>query len=327
MHTFGMINFQKLFKLNDKNKLKDSLYENLSNNEKRVLYDEVTNQNKKLINLKSNALYYLIFAIVQILFSISMILLIVIGPEYNDSMPGFEICVFYVLPILSIVSTSIVLLFVFIAYFGAKELIKNDIDDFIFVISCFSSVFLTFLMTKAIILLLQLFDSIISTIKREINLNSRSVKNQANYYENKFIDYFHQTHYNKNKTAYFKHEFIKNLYTCDDANVLKFDLLDKSIDKTHLTNVEIDALNRLLYQQKERQLNFKQLIAKLHQLNLLTLLKDSENHQIENEKELKLKHDQQNQYEEKVQQAMKQLKNNQINNDKVIEQQFRNFLS
>lgn len=326
MHTFGMINFQKLFKLNDKNKLKESLYENLSNDEKRVLYDE-TNQNKKSINLKSNKLYYSFFAIVQILFLISMVLLIVIGPEYNDNLPGFEICVFYVLPILSIVSTAIVLLFVFIAYFGAKELIKNDIDDFIFVISCFSSVFLTFLMTKAIILLLQLFDSIISTIKREINLNSRSVKNQANYYENKFIDYFHQTHYNKNKTAYFKHEFIKNLYTCDDANVLKFDLLDKSIDKTHLTNVEIDALNRLLYQQKERQLNFKQLIAKLHQLNLLTLLKDSENHQIENEKELKLKHDQQNQYEEKVQQAMKQLKNNQINNDKVIEQQFRNFLS
>ena len=94
-----------------------------------------------------------------------------------------------------------------------------------------------------------------------------------------------------------------------------------------MTNVEIDALNRLLYQQKERQLNFKQLIAKLHQLNLLTLLKDSENHQIENEKELKLKYDQQKQYEEKVQQAMKQLKDNQLNNDEIIEQQFRNFLS
>lgn len=327
MYKFDMINFQKLFKLDDQNKLKDSLYENLSNNEKRVLYDEVTNQNKKSINLKSNTLYYSIFAIVQMLFLISMILLLVIAPEYNDNMAVSELLLFYVVPILSITFTMIVLLVMLIVYLGTSESITDEIDEVILFISCFSSIFLTFLMTKAIILLLQIFGSIISTVKRDVNLNSRSVKDQANYYENKFIDYFHQTHYNKNKTAYFKHEFIKNLYTCDDANVLKFDLLDKSIDKTHLTNVEIDALNRLLYQQKERQLNFKQLIAKLHQLNVLTLLKDSKNNQIENEREAKIKYDQQKQYEEKVQDAMKQLKDNQLNTEEVIDQQLRNFSS
>ena len=123
-----------------------------------------------------------------------------------------------------------------------------------------------------------------------------------------FIEYFHQAYYDKNKAAYFKHELIKNLYTCDNENVLKLGFLDKSINNNHLTDVEIDALNRLLHQQKERQLNFQQLIKKLHQLSILTLLKDSKNNQIENEKEAKIIYNQQQQYEEKVQQAMKQLK-------------------
>lgn len=328
MHTLDMINFRKLFELDDHNKLKDSLYENLSNNEKRVLYDEVTNQNKKLINVKSKALYYSIFAIIQILFLISMILLLVIVPEYNDSMPGSKVLLFYALPILSLTSTMSMLLVISIVYIYETTLLKiktEDIDDFILMISCFSSLFLTFLMTKAIILFLQMINSVVTTIKREINLNSRGVKDQANYYENKFIEYFHQAYYDKNKTAYFKHELIKNLYTCDNTNVLKLDFLDKSINNNYLTDVEIDALNYLLYQQQERQLNFKQLITKLHQLNVLTLLKDSESHQIENEKELKLKYDQQKQYEEKVQHAMKQLKDNQLNNEEVIDQQLRNI--
>lgn len=327
MHTLDMINFRKLFELDDHNKLKDSLYENLSNNEKRVLYDEVTNQNKKLINVKSKALYYSIFAIIQLLFSISMILLLVISYKYNDIITDIGVLFFHVLPFLSLILTMTMLLVAFIIYAYETKFSKDDVDEFIFVISILSSLFLTVLMTKAMILFLQKIDSVISTIKREINLNSRGVKDQANYYENKFIEYFHQAYYDKNKVAYFKHELIKNLYTCDNENVLKLDFLDKSINNNHLTDVEIDALNHLLYQQQERQLNFKQLITKLHQLNVLTLLKDSENHQIENEKALKLKYDQQKQYAKKVQHAMKQLKDNQLNNEEVIDQQLRNFSS
>lgn len=326
MHTLDMINFRKLFKLDDQNKLKDSLYENLSNNEKRVLYDEIINQNKKLINVKSKTLYYSIFAIFQILFFISMILSSVIGIKYRDSMADYKFyfhCSSMFLTLIIVVEIVVT----FYLYFGDSKSFKDDIDYLIPMISGFSSLFLTFLMTKAIILFLQIFDSAISTIKREINLNSHGVKDQANYYENKFIEYFHQAYYDKNKAAYFKHELIKNLYTCDDENVLKLGFLDKSINNNHLTDVEIDALNHLLYQQQERQLNFKQLITKLHQLNVLTLLKDSENHQIENEKALKLKYDQQKQYEEKVQDAMKQLKNNQLNNEEVIDQQLKNFSS
>ena len=325
MHTFDMINFRKLFKLDDQNKLKNSLYENLSNNEKRVLYDEVTNQNKKLINVKSKALYYSIFAIIQLLFSISMILLLVISYKYNDIITDIGVLFFHVLPFLSLILTMTMLLVAFIIYAYETKFSKDDVDEFIFVISILSSLFLTVLMTKAMILFLQKIDSVISTIKREINLNSRGVKDQANYYENKFIEYFHQAYYDKNKVAYFKHELIKNLYTCDDENVLKLGFLDKSFNNNHLTDVEIDALNYLLYQQQERQLNFKQLITKLHQLNVLTLLKDAESHQIENEKELKLKYDQQKQYEEKVQHAMKQLKDNQLNNEEVIDQQIKNI--
>jgi len=330
MHTLDMINFRKLFELDDHNKLKDSLYENLSNNEKRVLYDEVTNQNKKLINVKSKALYYSIFAIIQILFLISMILLLVVAIKYNDNIAGTKFELFSVLPMLSLILTMSMLLVISIVYVYETTLLKiktDDIDDFILMISGFSSLFLTFLMTKAIILFLQMINSVVATIKREINFNSRGVKDQANYYENKFIEYFHQSYYDKNKAAYFKHELIKNLYTCDNENVLKLDFLDKSINNNHLTDVEIDALNHLLYQQQERQLNFKRLITKLHQLNVLTLLKDSENHQIENEKALKLKYDQQKQYAKKVQHAMKQLKDNQLNNEEVIDQQLRNFSS
>lgn len=327
MHTLDMINFRKLFKLDDHNKLKDSLYENLSNNEKRVLYDEITNQNKKLINVKSKALYYSIFAIIQLLFSISMILLLVISYKYNDIIIDIGVLFFHVLPMLSLILTMTMLLVAFIIYAYETKFSKDDVDEFIFVISILSSLFLTVLMTKAMILFLQKIDSVISTIKREINLNSRGVKDQANYYENKFIEYFHQPYYDKNKVAYFKHELIKNLYTCDDENVLKLGFLDKSVNNNHLTDVEIDALNYLLYQQQERQLNFKQLITKLHQLNVLTLLKDSENHQIENEKALKLKYVQQKQHAKKVQNAMKQLKDNQLNNEEAIDQQLRNFSS
>lgn len=326
MHTLDMINFRKLFKLDDQNKLKNSLYENLANNEKRVLYDEVTNQNKKLIDLKSKALYYSIFATVQILFLILLMLLSVIGIKYHNSMTGYK-SLFYGAIMLFALITVVELFFIFCLYLINTDSIKEDIDFMMFLISGFSSLFLTFLMTKAIILFLQMINSAISTIKREINLNSRGVKDQANYYENKFIEYFHQTYYDKNKAAYFKHELIKNLYICDDENVLKLGFLDKSINNNHLTDVEIDALNHLLYQQQERQLNFKQLITKLHQLNVLTLLKDAESHQIENEKELKLKYNQQKQYKEKFQHAMKQLKDNQLNNEEVIDQQLRNFSS
>ena len=117
------------------------------------------------------------------------------------------------------------------------------------------------------------------------------------------------------------------MYTCDDKNELKFNLSSEIIDESNFTDVEIDALNRLIHQQKERQLNFQQLIKKLHQLSILTLLKDSKNNQIENEKEAKIIYNQQQQYEEKVQQAMKQLKNNQLNSNEVIDQQFRNISS
>lgn len=326
MHTLDMINFRKLFELDDHNKLKDSLYENLSNNEKRVLYDEVKNQNKKLINLKSKALYYSIFAIFQILFFISMILSSVIGIKYRDSITDYKFF-FHCSSMFLVLITVVEIVVLICLYIGDSKSFKDDIDDLMPMISGFSSLFLTFLMTKAIILFLQMINSVVATIKREINLNSRGVKDQANYYENKFIEYFHQAYYDKNKAAYFKHELIKNLYTCDDENVLKLGFLDKSINNNHLTDVEIDALNHLLYQQQERQLNFKQLITKLHQLNVLTLLKDSENHQIENEKALKLKYDQQKQYAKKVQHAMKQLKDNQLNNEEVIDQQLRNFSS
>ena len=324
MHTLDMINFRKLFKLDDQNKLKDSLYENLSNNEKRVLYDEMKNQNKKSINVKSKVLYYSIFATVQILFLILLMLLSVIGIKYHNSMTGYKLLFYGAIMLLALI-TVVELFVIFCLYLINTDSIREDIDFMMFLISGFSSLFLTFLMTKAIILFLQIFDSVVTTIKREINLNTRGVKDQANYYENKFIEYFHQAYYDKNKAAYFKHELIKNLYTCDNENVLKLGFLDKSINNNHLTDVEIDALNHLLYQQQERQLSFKQLITKLHQLNVLTLLKDAESHQIENEKELKLKYDQQKQYEEKVQHAMKQLKDNQLNNEEVIDQQIKNI--
>ena len=262
-----------------------------------------------------------------LLFSISMILLLVISYKYNDIIIDIGVLFFHVLPMLSLILTMTMLLVAFIIYAYETKFSKDDVDEFIFVISILSSLFLTVLMTKAMILFLQKIDSVISTIKREINLNSRGVKDQANYYENKFIEYFHQAYYDKNKAAYFKHELIKNLYTCDDENVLKLGFLDESINNNHLTDVEIDALNHLLYQQQERQLNFKQLIIKLHQLNVLTLLKDSENHQIENEKALKLKYVQQKQHAKKVQNAIKQLKDNQLNNEEVIDQQLRNFSS
>ena len=327
MNKFDMIDFQKLFKLDDQNKLKKSLYENLSNNEKRVLYDEVINQKSKSINLKSKALYYLIFAVVQMLFLISMILLLVIGVNYNDHMTSSDVLLFYILPILSISLTTIVLFFTVIIYLCTDESFEDDIDDVIILISFFSSISLTFLITKTIILILQIFDSVILTIKREIGLNSNIVKDQADHYENKFINYFHQVYYTQNKTAYFKHEIINKMYTCDDKNELKFNLLSEIIDESNFTEVEIDALNRLLHQQKERQLNFQQLIKKLHQLSILTLLKDSKNNQIKNEKEAKIIYNQQQQYEEKVQQAMKQLKNNQLNSNEVIDQQFKNISS
>lgn len=327
MNKFDMIDFQKLFKLDDQNKLKKSLYENLSNNEKRVLYDEVINQKSKSINLKSKALYYLIFAVVQMLFLISMILLLVIGVNYNDHMTSSDVLLFYILPILSISLTTIVLFFTVIIYLCTDEYFEDDIDDVIILMSFFSSISLTFLITKTIILILQIFNSVISTIKRELSLNSHYVKDQADYYENKFINYFHQVYHTQNKTAYFKHEIIKKIYNCDDKNELKFNLSSEIIDESNFTEVEIDALNLLLHQQKERQLNFQQLIKKLHQLSILTLLKDSKNNQIKNEKEAKIIYNQQQQYEEKVQQAMKQLKNNQLNSNEVIDQQFRNISS
>ena len=239
-------------------------------------------------------------------------------------MTGYKLLFYGAIMLLALI-TVVELFVIFCLYLINTDSIREDIDFMMFLISGFSSLFLTFLMTKAIILFLQIFDSVVTTIKREINLNSRGVKDQANYYENKFIEYFHQAYYDKNKAAYFKHELIKNLYTCDNENVLKLGFLDKSINNNHLTDVEIDALNHLLYQQQERQLSFKQLITKLHQLNVLTLLKDAQSHQIENEKELKLKYDQQKQYEEKVQHAMKQLKDNQLNNEEVIDQQIKNI--
>ena len=140
MHTFDMINFQKLFKLDDKNKVKGSLYENLSNDEKRVLYDETTNQNKKSINLKSNKLYYSIFAIVQLLFSVSIILSSVIGLKYRGSMTGYKL-LFHDLSMLLALITVIEILGLFCVYFGDTESIKNDMDFLILFISIFSSIF------------------------------------------------------------------------------------------------------------------------------------------------------------------------------------------
>lgn len=132
---------------------------------------------------------YSIFAIFQILFFISMILSSVIGIKYRDSMTDYKFY-FHCSSIFITLIIVVEIVVTFYLYFGDSKSFKYDIDDFILMISCFSSLFLTFLMTKAIILFLQMINSVVATIKREINLNSRGVKDQANYYENKLLNIF-----------------------------------------------------------------------------------------------------------------------------------------
>ena len=254
MYKFDMINFQRLFTLNDQNRLNNSLYENLSKEEKRILYNKAMNQ--KLTNLNSNILDYLIFTIVQILFLIAMILLMDFSSHYTAINFGFKPFI-YILPAISLASTAIGIFFAVLLPLSLGEPITDDIEYKFMIISLFSSLFLTFLIYALISLILTIIYKIFFIIKRELSLNSSIVKDQANYYENKFINYFHQIYYDQNKTAYFKHDVIKNLHMSEDGQKIYFELV-KGVNKYKFKDEDIVNHNNI-----QREMSFDEIIKKL----------------------------------------------------------------
>ena len=254
MYKLDMINFQRLFTLNDQNRLKKSLYENLSKEEKRILYNKAMNQ--KLTNSNSNILDYLIFTIVQILFLIAMILLMDFSSHYTAINFGFKPFI-YILPAISLASTAIGIFFAVLLPLSLGEPITDDIEYKFMIISLFSSLFLTFLIYTLISLILTIIYEIFFIIKRELSLNSSIVKDQADYYENKFINYFHQIYYDQNKTAYFKHDVIKNLHMSEDGQKIYFELV-KGVNKYKFKDEDIVNHNNI-----QKEMSFDEIIKKL----------------------------------------------------------------
>lgn len=128
--------------------------------------------------------------------------------------------------------------------------------------------------------------------------------------EDEFVGYFNQAYYDDENVIYLKHEIIKDVKFNDQSNIIEFDYINKNLISVY--NHSNDRVKRVLINYIEehtsRELNFKQLLNKLLYLDHLNLL-DESSKELEQQKEDK--------------KLLNEIMNKQLTQDKITTQQIK----
>ena len=243
--------FKILNKLSNKtknkpNKVKDSLYENLSMMDKIKLL--LSNDHDLLIKLFPT--FSKIIFITQLIFMIA-IPLIYIGYDIylisNNLKFGFTILIYMIFYITLLI----------IHFYNINEDYVNSNKALIF------HYIILLLNLGFIIVIIQFLIFMYLCKGKEI------FKKDVNNQEQIFINNFNQIFVDKNETVYLRHEMIKNVWFDNYPKFIKFNYIDKFYDSDtyNLDNSDDEQYKRVLTDyirnHTSRELNFKQLISKL----------------------------------------------------------------
>lgn len=128
--------------------------------------------------------------------------------------------------------------------------------------------------------------------------------------EDEFVGYFNQAYYDDENVVYLKHEIIKDVKFNDQSNIIEFDYINKDLISVY--NHSNDRVKRVLInyikEHTSRELNFKQLLNKLLYLDHLNLL-DESSKKLEQQKEDK--------------KLLNEIMNKQLTQDKITTQQIK----
>lgn len=277
---------------NNPNKVKDSLYDNLT------LFDKIKllfKKNHDLLDyIKPNLISYIAFSHV-IMFFISIIMYIL-----------FTILLF--------ISHFIILGYVFIFFIITIIFshiihycqIEDDDDDYINSTHAIFCHYILAAFTFALpIIILEIL------IAFFVGKGHKDFKKYINEeLEDEFVGYFNQAYYDDENVVYLKHEIIKDVKFNDQSNIIEFDYINKDLISVY--NHSNDRVKRVLINYIEehtsRELNFKQLLNKLIYLDHLNILEQSS-------KDLQNRKD-----DEKL---LNELMNKQLTQDKITTQQIK----
>lgn len=275
---------------NNPNKVKDSLYDNLTLFDKikllfkknHDLLDYIKPQLVTLISC-SHFIMFLLSIIIYILFTIKLFI-------EHKSILGFLMIIF----IITLIFLHIYH-YVRIDYNSYTE--SNNAIIFHYILAAF-----TFALPIIILEILIAFF---------VGKGHKDFKKYINEeLEDEFVGYFNQAYYNDENVVYLKHEIIKDVKFNDQSNIIEFDYINKDLISVY--NHSNDRVKRVLInyikEHTSRELNFKQLLNKLLYLDHLNLL-DESSKELEQQKEDK--------------KLLNEIMNKQLTQDKITTQQIK----
>lgn len=275
---------------NNPNKVKDSLYDNLTLFDKikllfkknHDLLDYIKPQLVTLISC-SHFIMFLLSIIIYILFTIKLFI-------EHKSILGFLMIIF----IITLIFLHIYH-YVRIDYNSYTE--SNNAIIFHYILAAF-----TFALPIIILEILIAFF---------VGKGHKDFKKYINEeLEDEFVGYFNQAYYDDENVVYLKHEIIKDVKFNDQSNIIEFDYINKDLISVY--NHSNDRVKRVLInyikEHTSRELNFKQLLNKLLYLDHLNLL-DESSKELEQQKEDK--------------KLLNEIMNKQLTQDKITTQQIK----
>lgn len=275
---------------NNPNKVKDSLYDNLTLFDKikllfkknHDLLDYIKPQLVTLISC-SHFIMFLLSIIIYILFTIKLFI-------EHKSILGFLMIIF----IITLIFLHIYH-YVRIDYNSYTE--SNNAIIFHYILAAF-----TFALPIIILEILIAFF---------VGKGHKDFKKYINEeLEDEFVGYFNQAYYNDENVVYLKHEIIKDVKFNDQSNIIEFDYINKDLISVY--NHSNDRVKRVLInyikEHTSRELNFKQLLNKLLYLDHLNLL-DESSKELEQQKEDK--------------KLLNEIMNKQLTQDEITNQQIK----
>lgn len=249
---------EKLIDKNKPNKMKDSLYNNLT------FFDKI----KLLFKKDHDMIYRVCFPLVTFMENSHVIMLIV------------SISIYIILTALLFVSYSMILAGISFVFTIAVLLLHK-----VHYIKCNNGFYRNSDQAIIIHYILAAFTFALPVIILEILIAffiGNGHKNFKNYINNRieadFVDYFNQPYYDSQKVVYLRHEIIKDVQFDYETSMITFDYDDNyknynciSMNKKYQNQFE-RTLMMNIEEHTSRQLNFKQLLDKLLYLDYLHLL-------------------------------------------------------
>lgn len=275
---------------NNPNKVKDSLYDNLT------LFDKI-----KLLFKKNHDLLDYIKPQLVTLISCSHAIMFIIS-----------ICIYIIFMLLSFTSHFIILgrffiiFIITLIFLHIYHYVRIDYNSY--TESNNAIIFHYILATFTFALPIIILEILIAFFVGKDHKDFKKYINEE--LEDEFVGYFNQAYYDDENVIYLKHEIIKDVKFNDQSNIIEFDYINKDLISVY--NHSNDRVKRVLInyikEHTSRELNFKQLLNKLLYLDHLNLL-DESSKELEQQKEDK--------------KLLNEIMNKQLTQDKITTQQIK----